>query len=87
MIEFAYLTRWRLTSEILPLEWRHVDWTGRVVRLDPGTTKNGEGRVAAIGTLLKAQQADHERLSARAGSCPMCFTGTGRASATSAAPG
>lgn len=44
VLEFAYLTDWRLTSEILPLEWRQVDWKGCVVRLDPGTTKNGEGR-------------------------------------------
>jgi integrase len=35
---------WRIRAEILPLEWRQVDWTGRVVRLDPGTTKNREGR-------------------------------------------
>jgi integrase len=66
VLEFAYLTGWRLTSEILPLEWRQVDWTGRVVRLDPGTTKNGEGRsfpfTAAIESLLKAQHAEHERL-------------------------
>ena len=66
VLEFAYLTGWRLASEILPLEWRQVDWNGRVVRLDPGTTKNGEGRsfpfTAAIETLLKAQHADHERL-------------------------
>ena len=70
VFEFAYLTGWRLASEILPLEWRQVDWTGRVVRLDPGTTKNGEGRsfpfTAAIESLLTAQLAVHERL-ARAG--------------------
>lgn len=54
VVTFAYLTGWRL-REILPLEWRHVDWQGRVVRLDPGTTKSGEGRTfpftAALGTL------------------------------------
>jgi integrase len=65
VFEFAYLTGWRLTSEILPIEWRQVDWAGRVVRLDPGTTKNGEGRsfpfTAAIEALLKAQLADYER--------------------------
>ena len=25
VVTFAYLTGWRLTSEILPLEWRQVD--------------------------------------------------------------
>ena len=33
VVTFAYLTGWRLTSEILPLEWRQVDWQGRTVRL------------------------------------------------------
>lgn len=66
VVTFAYLTGWRLRSEILPLEWRQVDWTGRVVRLDPGTTKNREGRsfpfTAALETLLKNQLAEHDRL-------------------------
>ena len=42
---FAYLTGWRVQSEILPLEWRHVDLKAGTVRLDPGTTKNQEGRM------------------------------------------
>ena len=66
LVTFAYLTGWRLTSEILPLEWRQVDWQGREVRLDPGTTKNREGRsfrfTNALETLLKDQLAEHERL-------------------------
>ena len=42
---FAYITGWRIRSEIFPLEWRQVDFmAGRVV-LDPGTTKNDEGRI------------------------------------------
>ncbi len=44
VVTLAYLTGWRLTSEVLPLEWRQVDWTRRVVRLDPGTTRNRDGR-------------------------------------------
>ena len=66
VVTFAYLTGWRLKSEILPLEWRQVDWHGRVVRLDPGTTKNREGRsfpfTAALDALLKQQLAEHEAL-------------------------
>lgn len=69
VVTFAYLTGWRLRSEILGLEWRQVDWTGRVVRLDPGTTKNREGRsfpfTAALETLLKDQKAEHDRLKAK----------------------
>ncbi len=43
VIEFAYVTGWRIASEVLPLEWRHVDFQGGEVRLHAGTTKNGEG--------------------------------------------
>jgi integrase len=43
VVEFLYLTGWRLT-EVLTLEWRNIDFTAGVVRLEPGTTKNDEGR-------------------------------------------
>jgi len=42
---FAYVTGWRTPSGILPLEWRQVDLKAGEVRLDPGTTKNDDGRV------------------------------------------
>jgi integrase len=42
---FAYITGWRLTSEIASLQWRQVDWRAGTVRLDPNTTKNDKGRV------------------------------------------
>lgn len=66
VVEFAYLTGWRVASEVLPLEWRQVDWSGRQVRLDPGTTKNDEGRcfpfTAALETLLKDRHLEHQKL-------------------------
>jgi len=66
VVTFAYITGWRIASEILPMEWRQVDWNGRVVRLDPGTTKNREGRsfpfTAALESLLKGQFEEHKRL-------------------------
>ena len=66
MCTAASCTGWRVASEILPLEWRNVDWTGRVVRLDPGTTKTKEGRsfrfTVALEVLLKDQLAEHGRL-------------------------
>jgi integrase len=66
IITFAYITGWRITSEVLPLEWRHVDFKGGEVRLDAGTTKNGEGRVFPLTDdlrgLLQAQHAENERL-------------------------
>jgi integrase len=45
IVTFAYVSGWRVQSEILPLEWRHVDRQKGEVRLDPGTTKNQAGRV------------------------------------------
>jgi integrase len=49
---FAYLTGWRSPSEILTLQWRQIDLTVGTVRLDPGTTKNGEGRLFPFGSHL-----------------------------------
>jgi len=76
-VTFAYLTGWRTTSEVLPLEWRQVDWGGRVVRLDPGTTKNGEGRsfpfTTALETLLKEQKAEHDWLKKTNQIVPLVF--------------
>jgi integrase len=50
----AYITGWRTLSELLPLEWRQVDFNGGTLRLDPGTTKNGEGRVFSMTRNLRA---------------------------------
>jgi integrase len=66
VVEFAYITGWRITSEVLPLEWRNVDFEAGEIRLDAGTTKNGEGRVFPmtddLRRLLADQHADHLRL-------------------------
>lgn len=43
VVSFALATGCRM-SEILSLEWQRVDLGRRVAWLDPGTTKNGEGR-------------------------------------------
>jgi integrase len=43
LLEFAYLTGGRLASEVMPLEWRQVDWPGRTVRLDPARRKAARG--------------------------------------------
>ncbi len=66
VITFAYITGWRIHSEVLPLQWRHVDLDAGTVRLDPGTTKNGEGRVfrmtSELRALLEAQRELTDRL-------------------------
>jgi integrase len=77
VVKFAYTTGWRTASEVLPLEWRHVDWAGREVRLDAHTTKNGEARTfpltTEIETILRGQLAEHERLKAAGTVCPFVF--------------
>ncbi len=54
-----------------------MDWAGREVRLDPGTTKNREGRsflfTAALEALLKAQLAAHGRLKKTGRVVPLVF--------------
>lgn len=40
----GYFTGWRVKSEVLPLRWNHVDFEAGVLTLDPGSTKNKEGR-------------------------------------------
>ena len=80
--EFAYLTGWRVQSEVLTLEWRNVDLKAGTVTLDPGTTKNGEGRTvymtAALRTLLEARQKAAEALQAKDLIVPQVFHRNGR---------
>jgi integrase len=44
LYEVAYTTGWRCDSEICRLQWSQVDFANRYLRLEPGTTKNGDGR-------------------------------------------
>ena len=78
VITFAYITGWRITSEVLPLQWRHVDLKAGEVRLDPGTTKNAEGRVfkmtAQLRKLLEEQKTERERVAKETEKiCPWVF--------------
>ena len=41
----AYTFGWRMRSEVLLLERRHLDLGAGTLRLDPGMTKNGDARV------------------------------------------
>jgi integrase len=61
---FAFVTGWRTPSEILPLEWRQVDLKAGEVRLDPGTTKNGEGRVFPVTRELRQILEGQEAIAA-----------------------
>jgi integrase len=79
VIRFAAITGWRIASEVLPLEWRQVDFAAGEIRLDAGTTKNGDGRVFPFApgdplhTVLIAQHAAHEALAKAGHLCPHVF--------------
>ncbi len=70
VITFAYYTGWR-KGEILSLRWPQVDLLRGEVRLEPGTTKNGDGRVIFLEGELQAvleRQWEH-----RAAGCDFVF--------------
>jgi integrase len=83
MVTFAYITGWRLPSEILPLQWRQVDFQAGTVRLDAGATKNDEGRVfpftQELRGVLESQKAKTDALQRQRGIlCPWVFHRAGR---------
>lgn len=58
---FQYLTGWR-TGETLRLQWAQVDLKAGVIRLEPGTTKNRDGRVLPFRALPElAEVIDGQR--------------------------
>jgi integrase len=82
---FAYYTGWR-KREIFSLKWNQVDLNARSVRLDPGTTKSGDGRVIILhGELLEAikEQWDRRKVAEIPGHsptllCPYVFHRNGK---------
>jgi len=50
----AYTFGWRTQSEVLTLERRQLDLEAGTLRLDPGSTKNDDGRVVYITPQVKA---------------------------------
>ncbi len=63
---FAYITGWRVDSEVLTLTWPQVDLKGSVIRLEPGMGKTGEPRIFPITLerreILEARQRETERV-------------------------
>lgn len=75
-LEFMYTTGWR-KSEVFSLTTAQVDLDARIVRLEPGTTKSGEGRTfmltEALHALLKKQLTAIEALKKQGTICPWVF--------------
>lgn len=82
IVRFAYVSGWRIQSEILPLEWRQVDRKAGEVRLDAGTTKNRDGRVFpftdGLRMLFDALWAEGEALKKKGTICPLVFHRNGK---------
>ncbi len=83
-LTFAYVTGWRVHSEILPLTWAQVDFPGGVVRLEPGMGKTGEPRTfpltPELRTILEQQGLEAGRLVMDLGrECPWVFHREGQA--------
>ena len=57
-VDLAYTYGWRVRDEVLTLARRHVDLEAGTVRLDPGSTKNGEGRVVYLTPALAGTVAE-----------------------------
>jgi integrase len=54
-VTFLHVTGWRWRSEAARLRWTDVAFDVGEVRLEPGTTKTGEGRVFPVTAALRAQ--------------------------------
>ena len=52
--EAAYITGWRIKSELLTRRWAHLDFGAGWLRLEPGETKNQEGRMFPLTPDLRA---------------------------------
>jgi len=46
--------KWRVKSELLTRQWAHVDFRNGWLRLEPGETKNDEGRMFPLTPMLRA---------------------------------
>jgi integrase len=53
-VSIAYTFGWRMQSEVLTLTLRQLDLNAETLRLEPGTTKNDEGRIAYLTDELKS---------------------------------
>jgi integrase len=58
VVSLGYTLGWRIRSEVLTMERRHVDLATGTLRLDAGATKNREGRIAYLTPELRALLAE-----------------------------
>jgi site-specific recombinase XerD len=83
VVTVAYLTGWRIPSDILTRQWRHVDMTAGWLRLEPGEAKNERGRMfpltGKLRDVLEAQRRATDAYEAESGrTVPWVFHDHGR---------
>jgi integrase len=73
-VTFGYKVGWRV-SEIANLTWRNVDLAQGIVRLEPGETKNKEGRTVYLDDELKEVfQGQWDARKTSGNLCPFVFS-------------
>ena len=73
VVTMAYCTGMR-RGEIVSLRWENVDLLSRQIRLNPGETKNGEGRTIPLGNeLLEALKSQLHLRNTHFPNCPLVF--------------
>jgi integrase len=78
VVTFAYYTGWR-KEEVLQLTWDRVDLQARTVRLEPGMTKNSDGRLIYLdGELLATLTAVRHERDLLYPHCPQVFHRNGK---------
>jgi integrase len=62
VVRVGYLTGWRVASELLTRQWKHIDFVGGFLRLEPGETKNNQGRMFPLFPELRETLEAQRRL-------------------------
>jgi hypothetical protein len=78
-VTLAYYTGWRINSELLALQWHQIDRAAGVLRLEPNTTKNREGRtfkyaeIEELRASIEGLWGRHQALERRGILTPLVF--------------
>jgi len=81
---FAYLTGWRIKSEVLSLTWGQVDRVNKVVTLTPAQSKNKKGRrlpyadLPDLEQVIKTAWAVRQKLVKQGSIVPQVFHRSGK---------
>lgn len=83
LMRVAFITSWRVASELVPMQWYQVDFTAGQLRLEPGMGKTKKARIfpftPELRAVLEAQRAATDQIQRRRGMViPHVFHRAGR---------